>query len=231
MSRESNLQLKVGVFVLVALAILTYFVVSVSDLSFTKKGYGIEVSFNFVNGLRDAAPVRLAGVEIGIVRNLKIFVDEKDTKKTKVLITLWIQEGISVPSDSGITINQLGLLGEKYVEITPGVLAQSLKSGDRLVGKDPLSIDKVTEDATVLIGKVQTTVDSINNGILTEQNKKSLADTLLAFSEIMTNMKNGKGTIGRLLMDDSIYRNLDELTVDLKSSPWKLLYRPKEIKK
>ncbi len=227
MSRESNLQLKVGMFVLIALSILTYFVVSVTDLSFTKKGYGLDVAFNFVNGLRDSAPVRLAGVEIGTVKDLQIFVDQQD-KKTKVLTKIWIQEGIQIPDDSTMTINQLGLLGEKYVEIVPGFSTQPFKENAKIVGKNPVSMETVTEQATVLIEKVKTTVDSVNNGILTDQNKKSLADTLQAFADIANNVKNGRGTVGRLFSDDSIYRNLEELTVDLKGNPWKLLYRPKK---
>ena len=228
MSRESNLQLKVGVFVLIALSILTYFVVSVTDISFTKKGYGLDVTFSFVNGLRDSAPVRLAGVEVGTVKSLQIFVDENDHKKTKVLVKVWIQQGIQIPDDSTMTINQLGLLGEKYVEIIPGVSGQPFKENAKIVGKNPVSMETVTEQATVLIEKVKTTIDSVNNGILTDQNKKSLADTLQAFAEITNNIRNGHGTVGRLFSDDSIYRNLDELTVDLKSNPWKLLYRPKK---
>lgn len=228
MSRESNLQLKVGVFVLIAVSILTYFVISVSDLSFTNKGYSVDVVFNFVNGLNEAAPVRLAGVGIGVVKSLKIFVDDKDHKKTKVLTKLWIQQGVQIPLDSKVTVNQLGLLGEKYIEIVPGLSGEFLKESNSMIGRDPISIETVTEDATSLIDKVKTTVDSINNGILTDQNKKSLAETLQAFAEISNNMKNGHGTVGRLLSDDSIYRNLDELTVDLKNNPWKLLFRPKK---
>ena len=75
---------------------------------------------------------------------------------------------------------------------------------------------------------MEATVDSINNGILTDQNKKALADTLQAFDVVANNIKNGKGTVGRLFTDESIYNNLDELTADLKVNPWKLLYRPKK---
>ncbi|MEI7999420.1 MAG: hypothetical protein WCH62_07950, partial [Candidatus Omnitrophota bacterium] len=63
MSRERHLEFKVGGFVLIAVVALTFFVVSVSDLSFAKKGHSVQVVFNFANGLREAAPVRLAGVE------------------------------------------------------------------------------------------------------------------------------------------------------------------------
>lgn len=228
MSREGQLELKVGGFVLVAMAALSFFVISISDLSFMKKGQGIQVVFGFANGLREAAPVRLAGVDAGLVKSLKVFTDDKDNSKTKVKVNLWIEEGIRIPADSKITINQLGLLGEKYVEIVPGVSTQNMAADALVIGIDPTPIEKITEQVAVLTGKIETTVDSINNGILTEENKKTLAEILQAFNVVASNIKNGKGTVGRLLNDDSIYKNLDELTADLKTNPWKLLYRPKK---
>lgn len=228
MSREGQLELKVGGFVLVAMAALSFFVISISDLSFMKKGQGIQVVFGFANGLREAAPVRLAGVDAGLVKSLKVFTDDKDNSKTKVKVNLWIEEGIRIPADSKITINQLGLLGEKYVEIVPGVSAQNMAADALVIGIDPTPIEKITEQVAVLTGKIETTVDSINNGILTEENKKTLAEILQAFNVVASNIKNGRGTVGRLLNDDSIYKNLDELTADLKTNPWKLLYRPKK---
>lgn len=230
MSRESNLELKVGSFVLLAVLGLTFFIVSISDLSFVKKGRMVQVVFNFANGIRDAAPVRLAGVEAGIVRHIKIFTDDADQKKTKVRVTLWIQEGIEIPVDSKITINQLGLLGEKYIEITPGISTESYKNDSIIVGYDPVPIEKITQQVAVLTQKIETTIDGINSGILTEQNKKSLAETLEGFASVANNLKNGRGTVGRLFTDESIYKNLDELSADLKSNPWKLLYRPKPQK-
>src|ERR1039457_634683 len=113
MSQDNRLELKVGAFVLMALLALTFFVISVSDLSIFEKGRHIQVVFGFASGLREAAPVRLAGVEVGLVKKLQVFVDESDGKKTKVKVNVWIKEDIAIPADSKITINQLGILGEK----------------------------------------------------------------------------------------------------------------------
>ena len=226
MARESNLEFKVGSFVIVALVGLTFFVLSISDLSFIKKGHNFQVIFGFANGLRQAAPVRLAGTEAGIVKTMEVFVDEN--KKTKVKVGLWIQEGIQIPVDSRVTINQLGLLGEKYVEIIPGVSAEVYKDASIIQGEDPVPIERITEQVALITQKLETTIDGINNGILTEANKKSLTDTLQAFSVVANNIKDGRGTVGRLFTDESIYRNLEELTADLKINPWKLLYRPRE---
>ncbi len=201
MSRESHLELKVGSFVLLALAGLFYFIFSVSNLSLFEKGHVLQAVFGFANGLKEAAPVRLAGVEAGLVKNMEVFADVHDNKKIKVRVTMWIKEGVEIPVDSKVTINQLGLLGEKYVEIIPGTSTEFLKAGTVVIGFDPVPMEKISERVYALTDKLDKTIDNINKG---------------------------QGTVGKFLTDESIYRNLDELTADLKANPWKLLYRPKK---
>ena len=227
MSRDSGLELKVGLFVLMALIAFTFFIISVSDLSIFEKGRHIHVIFGYASGLREAAPVRLAGVEVGLVKKLQVFMDKNDGGKTKVRVSVWLKDNIGIPADSHMTINQLGILGEKYLEIIPGASKELIKDDDQAVGQDPVPIERVIERAATLMTKVETTVDSVNNDILSDKNKKSLEIALEGFSAVGTDLKEGRGTLGKLLTDESIYNNLDELTADLKGNPWKLLYRPK----
>ncbi len=229
MTRESHLELKVGAFVLLAILALSFFVASMSDFSFVEKGSSYQVIFNFANGLREAAPVRVAGVEAGLVKKMEVFVDGNDNQHTKVRVKIWLKEGMSIPSDSKMTINQLGLLGEKYIEIIPGMSTEYLKQGSFVVGKDPIPMERITEQVSVITEKLEVTIDSINSGLLNDKNKKSLEQVLEGFGSVAMNLKDGKGTLGKLLSDDTIFRNLEELTVDLKSNPWKLLYRPKRM--
>ncbi len=227
MSRDNGLELKVGSFVLMAALALTFFIISISDLSIFEKGRHIHVVFGFASGLREAAPVRLAGVEVGLVRKLQVFVDKNDGGKTKVRVNIWIKNNIAIPADSNITINQLGILGEKYLEIIPGSSTDFIKDDGVAIGHDPVPIEKITERVDTLMAKLEVTVDSVNHGILTDKNKKSLEDALEGFGSAGTDLKEGRGTLGKLLTDESIYNNLDDLTSDLKGNPWKLLYRPK----
>jgi len=227
MSRDNGLELKVGLFVMMAFLALTFFIISVSDLSIFEKGRHLQVVFGFASGLREAAPVRLAGVEVGLVKKLQVFADETDGGKTNVRVIAWIKDDIAIPSDSDITINQLGILGEKYLEIMPGHSSDLIKDNAVLVGHDPVPIEKITERVDTMMGKLEITIDSINNGILTDKNKKSLEDALEGLGALGTDLKEGRGTLGKLLTDESIYDNLDDLTTDLKGNPWKLLYRPK----
>jgi phospholipid/cholesterol/gamma-HCH transport system substrate-binding protein len=227
MSRESGLELKVGSFVLMAALALTFFIISISDLSIFEKGRHIKVVFGFVSGLREAAPVRLAGVEVGLVKKLQVFTDQADGGKTKVRVNIWLKDDTTIPLDSKVTINQLGILGEKYLEIVPGNSTESIKDDSVVTGHDPVPVEKITEHVDSMMQKLDSTIDSINNGILTDKNKKSLEDTLAGFAAVGTDLKEGRGTLGKLLTDESIFNNLDDLTSDLKGNPWKLLYRPK----
>src|ERR1041385_6400642 len=136
MPKEFTLELKVGAFVLAGIVCFSFVVLSISSVSLFEKGRKIHVVFGFANGLKKAAPVRLAGVEGGLVKSINVFNDPQ-TRSMKVRVDIFVKEGLDVPIDSLVSINQLGLLGEKYVEITPGVSAQMIAEGSTITGIDP----------------------------------------------------------------------------------------------
>ena len=193
-------ELKVGVFILIGVAILFIIVFSIGDINLSKTGYNIKVIFNFESGIGPSAPIRLAGVGVGQVQGIHIIHDAKDNK-TKAELTAWINDNIKIEEDAVVTINTLGLLGEKYLEIFPGTPGSTaVKPNGTIIGKDPVPMEKVTENLASLSESVKAIVDKI---------------------------KSGEGTIGKLLYDDAIYNNLEEFTADIKKNPWKLLNKPR----
>ena len=253
MPKESNLEVKVGAFVLVAIVCLVGFVFSISDFSIFKKGENYRVMFQFANGLKKGAPVRVAGVDAGHVREIKVAYDAA-TRVTDVTVDVWMERGHSIPSDSKFLINQLGLLGEKYLEVMPGMSQELVAPGSMVRGEDPVPMESITKTLGSLGAKVETTLNSINTGVLSEANKFALAVTLanlakmtegintgvlteankVALAATLANtaavtgaLRNGEGTVGKFLTDPSVFRNMDELSADLKVNPWKLFYRPK----
>ena len=192
-------ELKVGIFIMIGIAILFIIVFSIGDINFVKKGYHIKVDFNFVDGIGGSAPVRLSGVGVGQIDGLKIYYNDKE-RRMKAQLNAWIKEGVKIDEEAVATINTLGFMGEKYLEISPGTGEKLLKEGDVLTGKDPVSMNKVFE-------KLGSLTDSVNI--------------------IVTRLKNGEGTVGKLLTDDSVYKNLEAFTEDIKNNPWKLLNKPR----
>lgn len=193
-------ELKVGVFIMIGVAILFIIVFSIGDINLIKKGYHIKVDFNFVDGIGGSAPVRVSGVGVGQIDGLKLYYDEKE-QKTKAQLNAWIREGVKIEEDAVATISTLGFMGEKYMEIAPGTPGKKfLKNGDLLVGKDPVSMAKVFDNLSGLTESVKVIVDRL---------------------------KNGEGTIGKLLTKDKIYQDMEAFVEDIKNNPWKLLNKPR----
>ena len=198
---KAKLELKVGIFVFVGLVILVTFVLLIGDFKTWTSGYPIKFIFNFINGVRVGAPVRFAGVDIGEVKEISfIFIPQE--AKTKVQLVGWVKKNIKIPFDSLVSVNTLGLLGEKYIEIMPGKdYSRFITINQVLVGVDPIPMQEVTQLA------------------------KSIATNI---DESLVKIKNQEGTIGKLLYDDTIYKELEALIMDIRKHPWKLFWKTKE---
>jgi phospholipid/cholesterol/gamma-HCH transport system substrate-binding protein len=211
--RAKNVELKVGIFVFLGFVVLTWFVLWIGDFKLMKTGYHINVRYCFANGIKIGAPVRIAGVEKGEVKEIKLSHD--DQGKARIIVRAWLDGDAQVPVDSRAWVNTLGLLGEKYLEIIPGKkFDKLLKEEDVLVGEDPTSVQEVTDLAKEISLQAKDTLSSMQA-------------TLKTLEMVLSDMHEGKGTIGKFFTDDKLYSNVEEMTADLKKNPWKLLYRPK----
>ena len=174
MPKESKLELKVGLFVLASLVGLIVFIFKVSDTTGLERGKTIRAVFGFANGLKKSAPVRIAGVDEGIVKDIQLFFDPSDGK-TKVAVDLWIKGGTMIPADSTIVVNQLGLMGEKYVEIFPGTDRQNfLRGGQEVIAKDPVAQSVLSDRMMEVSDKLETAVAGVNRIISDEKNVESI---------------------------------------------------------
>ena len=238
MSKESNLEFKVGLFVLVGLIAFTVFIFSISDKAVFEEGKTIRVVFYFANGLKKNAPVRIAGVEEGIVKDIGLIFDKND-RRTKAQVDLWVKKDTKIPADSMVTINQLGLLGEKYIEIIPGQeINNYFQEGKVYIGKEPIAQEAISERVMQVATKVETAVGGVNDIVHNDQYKSDIGGTLEhlnsltgSLDDILGNVREGKGTVGKLFYDEGLYDDLHGLTSDLKANPWKLLHVPKATKK
>ena len=208
MIRKSRLELAVGIFIVIGLIILVAFVFLIRDFQIVKPGYKFDIVFGFANGLKVSAPVKLAGVDVGEVKETKVYYDQ-DSLQTKVRVRVWVNQEARIPSDSQVWINTLGLLGEKYIELIPGQnYGLSVKSGDTIAGQDPIALQEITEEAKKMILKLDQALSGLN--------------------EILGKIHNGEGTIGKFVYEEAIYNNLEAMTDDLRRHPWKLFWKTKE---
>ncbi|MCX5656984.1 MAG: MlaD family protein [Candidatus Omnitrophica bacterium] len=209
MPKKIDFELKVGMFVFVGVVILTIIVFSISDFKAMSSGYYLKVLFNFANGIEVGAPVRLAGVKAGEVKDIQITYADKFSPEVEILI--WVEKKNQVHADSIAHINTLGLLGEKYLEIMPGSKESPvLKEGDSLKGRDSVSMAQVSEMGYQIALKLDKVIASLYDVLGDPEIKTALKETL----------KNSQKLTG----------DADGLVQELRANPWKLLYKPREKK-
>lgn len=235
MAHRAKVEARVGIFVFIALAILVYFVWHIGDFNLFISGYDLKVVFGFANGLKINAPVRVAGVDAGEVRNIRIFYDLQ-TQKTRVEVSFWVKNDTKIPRDSQVMINTLGLLGEKYLEVIPGSnYADLFRNGDILLGEDPVSMEEIGNLGRKIATKLEISLEAINKLVNDDQLRLSLkqaADNLGQLTDklnlILNKINSGEGTLGKFVYDETLYQDLEALVADLKEHPWKLFFRSKK---
>jgi len=207
--RNIELEVKIGLFVFVGLILLTIITFSIGDFFF-KPGYNINVILGFANGVQESAPVRLAGIEVGEVKEAAVFKDKEG--KTKIKLKLWLTNDAKVERDAKILINTLGLIGEKYVEIIPGTPSSPLLKNDEVtVGYDSVSVEQMTKKGYEIAVKLEKVIESMD--------------------AILEQVKSGRGTVGKLIYDETLYNEAEAMVKDLKANPWKLLHKTRSPKK
>jgi len=116
-----SVEARVGVFVFIILLSLAWLTLRISDRA-AVGGTGYEISFNAssASGLKAKAPVELAGVSVGLVKEVEL----GENQQAKVVMEL--NDNVKLPADSKVILRTRGFLGETYVEIVPGQESDNL---------------------------------------------------------------------------------------------------------
>ena len=124
--RRSALDLAVGVFVLVGLLALGWLSVKLGRVDFLgNRGYVVSADFPSVAGLKAGSAIEIAGVEVGRVDRIVL----RDYQARVVMV---LQAGIKIQEDSIASIKTKGLIGERYVRISPGGSDKLIEPGGRI---------------------------------------------------------------------------------------------------
>jgi len=235
MNGRQTQEFKVGLFVLGAAVIFMGFLFNM-DVLYQKTGYRLRVLFNFASGLEVGAPVQLAGVPVGTVQEVNI--QKNDEGKTQVEVVSRIRRDVSIDQDASIRINTKGLLGQKYLEIMPGSQPAVVGVQEKLfMGSDPTTLEDAARTGARVMEKLETSVDGLNRLMGDTAFQKRVRENVTNFGELVVELRevaavlkvifqrirDGEGTLGKLMVDDAIYEDLKGLVADVRKNPWKLL--------
>ena len=192
-------QLRVGIFVLLAIGILVFLILNASgDINPFSKKLHLKARFADANGLRDGSEVRLAGVRVGKVDQITLLPPSDVPNAPRVEVLMTIDSSIDgrpanerIRSDSTAQQGSPSLLGnEMLINITPGT-----------------AVGQPVQDYAVLPSSSSNTVnDFATSGTDLAQRLSKLSDEIKG---IVADVKEGKGTVGRLFTDEALYNNLN----------------------
>jgi phospholipid/cholesterol/gamma-HCH transport system substrate-binding protein len=139
MQASANRDLVVGVFVAIGLAAIGYLSIQVGGVSY--KGAGgltLYATFDEIGGLKQRAPVAIAGVTVGQVTDIAL----DDALRARV--TLDVDAGLELPTDTSAGIRTSGLLGDQFIALEPGGEEQLLATGEEIAfTESALSIERL----------------------------------------------------------------------------------------
>lgn len=200
----SSSEIKSGFFVLVTIVMLLVLTFVVGGY-FKKGANEWKVQFGYLSGLSDSAPVYYAGREVGKVDSIQILRGEP----RPVLVTVKVSPDAYVRKDSVAYIDTLGMMGEKFIEISVGSKdAPPMEVGKVIEGVDPIPMHVLIRKMNLLADEVAQMTDSLNPLLKT------------ANEVVEGNKEEISKSIGNL---HEVSANLRDMTADLKLHPWRLV--------
>lgn len=119
----------VGVFVLIGLLCVSYLTIKLGKMEwFGDEFYLLHARFDSVSGLKAGVEIDLAGVEVGQVADIRL-----DTERQMAIVDMKIKKGVTLTDDVIASVKTAGLIGDKFIRLTPGGSERILNSGDMII--------------------------------------------------------------------------------------------------
>jgi len=212
MKDRGKTEVKVGIFVFLGLVALFFLTVRLAQEAFTPKNtYKLYAVFDSVSGLIRGAKVEMAGVQIGKVGNIEL------TPQGKAKVELNIFRQYKVQEDAVAVVRTFGVLGDKFIEIRPGTSARFLPEGGMIAKTEsPVDLDQI-------LASLGPTIEGLKELLGTKEGQENLKALVANFREASASIKSiaekvekGQGTLGKLLTDEKLYRDLTTTAENLK---------------
>lgn len=220
---KNTLETRLGVFFALAIIAGCVIMEMVGGADFFKKGRQVKALFNNVQDLKQGDPVKMAGVSIGKVEKIGF-------AQGRVEVTLKITDpAAAVKTDSKAVIKFLGLLGQNYLSVSIGSAnAASVENGAVLESAEQPDLSSLMAKLEGVATGVENvtknfSADNFSNllGPFTDflkENKPRLGDILVNMQTVSSNVAHGKGAVGKMINEDTLYATTLDAVNGLKAA-------------
>jgi phospholipid/cholesterol/gamma-HCH transport system substrate-binding protein len=213
-------ELKIGLMSIFALVVATAFIFLLTGSNgFFWQRYSIKTVFPDVAGLKEGAPVRVAGVEVGTVTGVEFVGD-----RVEVLMEVLKENRPRITTTSVATLGSVSLLGEAAVDITASSGGTPVPDWGYVPSKRAAGLASVTdsataslEEATALMQDLRTGKGTLGRLFTDEELYRELTGLVSSAEAVANNINQGRGTLGRLMNDPAAARSLESSLDNLQA--------------
>ncbi len=234
-------ELRVGILVVVAIAVLIFLILNATgDINPFARKLHLRAQFANADGLRAGSEVRLAGVRVGKVEDVKLLPPSTEPSAPKVEARLTIDNTIDgrpanerIRTDSSAQLGSPSLLGnEKLINITPGTASGQPVPENALLpatsgggisdltasGNDLMKrLNDVSKEVNEIVQRINRGEGSMGRFVNDEAFYNNLNSTIRDVDDVLAQVRSGQGSAGRFVNDPALYNNANEIALQLRA--------------
>ena len=212
--RRIGSEIAAGVAIFLAFIIFVVGFLFLKNIALNTGKYNVTVRFSDVTGLERSDQVSVSGLKIGKVKSFVL-------DGLNVLATVELEPDVILPKDSRAEIKSLGMVGEKFIDIIPGVAPERLTDGDVIAGKPASDLSQITssmeglmEQAETLLAKAQNIFDNV----LDDKTQHDFKESLHHIRNLASSLDKNTEELSRTMTNvDQLSQNLNEILAERRA--------------
>lgn len=198
---------KVGILFIVSVVLVAAFAYMLGLLNPFSNSNELNIMYNYAGGIEEGSPVRVMGIQVGKVKSIEFVPDYKmsngEEVKLRIRIAVRKNAWATVRKDSKFYINMAGVIGEKFLEISPGTTsAEDFSSGDIVRGEDPPRVDQLISQSYGLAGKI---IEFVN------KNEGTASNLIGQMDKVITNFNRTLALLDKTSKNKDMERLVDNM--------------------
>jgi phospholipid/cholesterol/gamma-HCH transport system substrate-binding protein len=208
-------EVRVGLFAILGVTVLLVSVAFLTGgLTLREGGYDLYMRVANAGGITVSAPVQMAGIQVGRVRSLDL------TPERQAVITIRIREGVTIPTGSRFAIATAGLLGDRFITITPGPpTAAPIPPRTTVTGADPFTLEELTTRIVAVARQAEVALANLNRLVGDPELPAALSEAVRNTRETSVVIRRAAGNIERAsqTLDRAVSHELPVIARDLRA--------------